>query len=440
MPTIKIPLSVQFFRIFSVLTMAQFLLPIVFENLFFPLDRKYFYFLGWVTALLFFHPRIFKMQRFFPIYFFAAWYFIFIYFGIFEVDYNWIRGEIESVFFAVIMLQYFIIRDVKWLKPLMVIIFGFIVVTIFTSVIGLQSYPMASREMAGALVGVRGDFALIKFYQSIGIAEYDFFYGLAFAVPALVAFVKLKKNINNLKVGFVLLITLIIYAILIAQFTTAFLFAVIGSAIAFWTDEKIRPALLKLTAVLLVVVFFPKDLVGDLIYSFSRILDEGIIQRRLTDLSTTLIYGLGEEGTHIDRRYARIPFLLENFFQSPLIGGGISLGHNWLLDRLSMFGLAGVLPWAILLWFLTKYNLKLFFERTKIYYLITIILWITMGLIKNMGQQQTMIFLFFIIPSLLIVKDQLILKSKKVDLICKTKPSSLPAGPAPSATPSSGAF
>jgi hypothetical protein len=225
--------------------MAQFFLPIVFENLFFPLDRKYFYFLGWVTALLFFHPLIFKFQRFFPIYFFAAWYFVFIYFGIFEVDYNWIRGEIESVFFAVIMLQYFTIRDAKWLKPLMVITFGFIVVTIFTSVIGLQSYPTASREMAGGLQ-VKGDFALIEFYQSIGIAGYDFFYGLAFAMPTLMVFIKLKTITTKTRIGFVFLVILIVFSILKAQYTTAFLFAVIGSIIAFWTKEKIRPALLSL--------------------------------------------------------------------------------------------------------------------------------------------------------------------------------------------------
>ena len=408
------PLSISFFRFFSILTMAQFFLPIVFENLFFPLDRKYFYFLGWVTALLFFHPRIFKMQRLFPIYFFAAWYFILIYFEIFEVDFSWIQGELESLFFAVIMLQYFLIRDVKWLKPLMVIVFGFIVVTIFTTIVGLQSYPDAARDLGGGLAA-RGDFALIEFYRSIGIAGYDFFYGLAFVLPALLALVKLKTNKTNLRIvriGLFLTIVLIVLSILKAQFTTAFLFAVTGSVMAFWTDEKIRPTLLKLTALLLVVVFFPKDLIGDLIYSFSRMLDEGIIQRRLTDLSATLIYGLGEKKNHIDSRFARIPFLLDNFFRSPLVGKGISLGHNWLMDRLSMFGLAGVLPWGLLLWFLTKYNLKLFFERTRIYYLIVIILWITMGLIKNMGHQLTMIFLFFIIPSLLIVKDQLRLEIK----------------------------
>jgi len=420
--------------------MGQFFLPIVFENLFFPLDRKYFYFFGWVTALLFFHPRIFSSKRLFPIYFFAFWYFIFIYAGIYNVDFDWIRGELEALFYALIMFQYFLVsKDIKWLQNLMIITFGFIVITIFTSIMGLQSFPEASRGQAGVLFR-EGEIALINYYRSIGIAGYDFFYGLALVMPTLLAFVKLKNISKNAKIGLILLIILVVFSILKAQYTTAFIFAVSSSAISFWTDEKIRPAIFKLIAILLVIVFFPKDLIGDLIYSFSQILDESLIKKRLMDLSITLVYGLGEQGTHIDKRFDRVPILMESFFQSPLVGGGGSLGHNWLLDRLSLFGLSGVLPWALLLWLLTKYNLKLFYEKTKIYYLITIILWVFMALIKNVGQQKTMMFLFFIIPSLLILKDRLLLNSKKVNLTCKKRPSSSPVVPAPSATPPFHAF
>jgi hypothetical protein len=394
--------------------MGQWLLPIVFENLFFPLDRKYFYFLGWVTALLFFHPKCFIHKRILCLYFFAVWYLIFIYFGLYNIELNWIRGEIEALFFAVIMLQYFLIsKDIKWLRTLLVISFCFIVITIVTTLIGLQLHPLAARALGGTLAS-KGEYALILYYRTMGIAGYDFFYGLAFTVPVLVAFLKIKEINNNLKVVFFFVIVLAMYGILKAQFTTAFLFAVIGAGIAFWTDEKIKPAFFRLIAVLIVVIFFPKDFVADTINSFARILDEGLIQNRLIDLSISLSQGIGKGGTHIDYRYDRIPILMDSFFQRPVLGGGISLGHNWWLDRLSLFGLTGVVPWVLLLWFQIKYNLKLFHENNGIYYLITMILWIFMGFIKNMGQQQTMIFLFFIIPGLLIIKDTLILNPKKL--------------------------
>jgi hypothetical protein len=396
--------------------MGQWLLPIVFENLFFPLDRKYFYFLGWITALLFFHPKCFISKRILYLYLFAIWYFIFIYFGLYNVELNWIRGEIEALFFAIIMLQYFLIsKDIKWLRTLLVISFCFIVITIVITLIGLQSHPLESRQLAGlGGLAAKGDYALVLNYRTRGsIAGYEFFYGLAFTVPVLVAFLKMKEINNNLKIVLCFVIVLVIYGILKAQFTTAFLFAVIGAGIAFWTDEKVKPAFFRLIAVLIVVIFFPKNFVADTINSFAGILDESLIQNRLIDLSISLRQGIGERGTHIDYRYARIPILMDSFFQRPVLGGGISLGHNWWLDRLSLFGLTGVVPWVLLLWFQIKYNLKLFHENNRIYYLITMILYIVMGFIKNMGQQQTMIFLFFLIPGLLIIKDTLIVKIQK---------------------------
>ncbi|HBN26922.1 MAG TPA: hypothetical protein DD405_05595 [Desulfobacteraceae bacterium] len=388
-------------------------MPIVFENFSPPLDQKYFYFLGWVTALLFFHPKTFIFKRILYLYLFAIWYFILIYFGLYNVELNWIRHEIEALFFAIIMLQYFLSsKDIKWLQILLAISFCFIIITIITTLIGLQSHPLASRQLAGGLA-VKGEYALISYYRSIGIAGYDFFYGLAFTVPVLVAFLKMKKINNNLKVVLFFVIVLAMYGILKAQFTTAFLFAVIGAGIAFWTDEKVKPAFFRLIAVLIVVIFFPKDFVTGTINSFAGILDEGLIQNRLIDLSITLSQGIGEGRTHIDYRYDRIPILMDSFFHRPVLGGGVSLGHNWWLDRLSLFGLTGVVPWILLLWFQIKYNLTLFHENNRIYYLITMILYVVMGFIKNMGQQQTMIFLFFIIPGLLIIKDTLTVKIQK---------------------------
>lgn len=308
--------------------------------------------------------------------------------------------------FALVMLQYFLIsRDFKWLRTLLVISFCFIVITIVTTLIGLQSHPLAARQLCGTL-NVKKEVALISYYRSIGIAGYDFFYGLAFAIPSLVAFLKMKEINNNLRVAIFFLTALSLCGILKAQFTTAFLFAVIGAVIAFWTDEKIKPALLRLIVAFIVVFFFQKK-IADLLIHFARLLDESTIQNRLVDLGISLQQGLGVAETHIDYRFNRIPFLIESFFQRPIFGGGKSLGHNWWLDRLSLFGLIGVIPWILLLWYQIKYNLKLFHEKNKIYYLITMVLFISMGFIKNMGQQQTMIFLFFIIPSLLIVKENL---------------------------------
>ena len=312
LPLMKLSIIEIFFRVFSVLTMAQFFLPIVFENLFFPLDRKYFYFLGWITALLFFYPQIFHRSRFLFIYFFAAWYILFIYLGIYNVELEWIRGELESVFFAVMMLQYFMnSRDYKWLTILILLSFCFFAITLSTTLIGLQTHPLAVRCMANGVFALEKP-DIVLYYRKIGIVGYDFFYGLAFTMPALIVILKTIKK-QNLKRMLWFFIGFSLYGILKSQLTTAFLFAVIGTGIAFWSDEKIESIFLKLFVLILFVIFFPNELVGDAVNSFARLLDEGTIRKRLIDLSISLKQGVGKGHTHIDLRYNRI-LLDVNYF------------------------------------------------------------------------------------------------------------------------------
>jgi hypothetical protein len=406
-------IRIVFYRVFSVLTMGQFLLPIVFENLFFPLDRKYFYSLGWLTSTIVFYPRSFLRKRMFFLYFAALWYFFFITLGLYKVDLSWIRDEFEALFFSFIMLQYFLIsKDYKWVKTLLVICLCFISITFVTTLVGLQLNPLAAREIGGILQS-QGDFELISYYRSKGIAGYDFFYGLAFFLPCIVLYIKLKGLGRKEKIILIAFVLFSIFSILRAQFTTAFIFSVIGVGIAFWTDERIKPALMRLFPIILLIVFFPQELIADVLYSFASLLDDGTIKSRLTDLSLSLKYGVGSAGTHIDFRFQRIPFLLNNFIESPLFGGGESLAHNWWFDRLSLFGLSGVIPWFLILWNEIRSNLKKLQDSSKIYYLISIILFILMGLIKNMGQQLVMIFVFFLIPLTLMFKGMIDIKAKR---------------------------
>ena len=387
--------------------MGNFFLPIVFENIFPPLSMMTFYLLAWISSLLVFYPKIFISKSLAYIYVFAILYFSLFYSGIFDVDLSWIRRELQSLFFAIIILQYFLhSRDFKGLKIILIISFVFIITTIITTLIGLQEFPDASRGLAGGLAA-REEYELIDFYRSIGIAGYDFFYGLAFAIPVLVAYFKMNTlNVLN-KYFFAILISLSIYGILRAQFTTAFIFALIGIILAFWTKEKVKPAVLRLILFLLLIMIIPEELIADGILSLSKVIEEGTLQNRLVDLSISVREGIGEQGTHIDRRYDRIPVLLDNFLSSPIIGGGESLGHNWWFDRLSMFGLIGIIPWILIIWKQIDFNLKILKEDSAIYYLITMFLFIGMGFIKNMGQTRVMIFMFFIIPSLLIIKDHM---------------------------------
>lgn len=390
--------------------MGNFFLPIVFENILFPFSSALFYLFVWVASLLLFLPNIFFKKNLLPVYLFPIIYFFL--FGLVDLNVRgglnyiqWLNGELQGLFFSLIMLSYFCTRrDFRGLKLTMIFTIIFVFITLFTSYIGLQSYPDASRQLAGAL-SARGEYELANYYRSIGIGGYDFFYGLAFAVPAFVAFFKIKGSTIQFRAGVLLFACISIFGIITSQHTTAFLFAIIGIGFAYWSKERIQASLVRLSVVLALFVIIPERIVADGLLYMAEYIGEGNIQNRLTDLSVTTYEGVGVADTHIDKRYDRIPFLLGNFFDSPLIGGGQSLGHNWWFDRLSMFGLVGTLPWVWIIWRQVRYNQTVISKGNFVYYLITIFLFIAMGLMKNMGQTRVMVFVFFVVPSLLKIKD-----------------------------------
>ncbi len=398
--------SKVFYRVLGVLTMGNFFLPIVFENVFAPLSMVNFYLLAWASSLLVFHPKVYISKSFVYVYLFAAVYAFLIYEGFFDAEPDWIIHELRVLFFAILILQYHIIsKDFKGLALLMWSSLFFITTTLLTTIIGLHLFPEAVR--AYSQLHVEDQHELIAFYQSIGIAGYGFFYGLAFAIPVIVAFLK-KRQLNKSRHLFLFLFLIIaIYGLINAQYATAFLFAIIGSVLAVWTKEKMKPTIVRLLFVLAIILLIPKSLVADAIYGFSQILQEGALQDRLIDLSITTRMGLGVADTHIDFRADRVPYLLDHFYASPIIGGGESLGHNYWLDRLSMFGLAGIIFWFLVIKSQIQANLKHLHQNNKVYYLIVMVLFIGMGFMKNLGQTEVQVFVFFVVPALLILKGKM---------------------------------
>lgn len=395
--------------------MGHFFLPIIFENLFFPLDRKYFYLLGWICSLAFFHTKIFLFKRLLFIYVFAVVYFVLILFNTYDVEIIFALNEIEHVFLAVIMLEYFLlVRDFLWLRNLLIICLCFVAITVMTTLVGLQKNPLAARSLMGGLGADLPD--LIVYYRSIGIADYGFFYGVALLIPVLISFVRmnqLRAFVRWLFLGFAMLC---LYGIFKAQFTGALLFSTSGAVIAFWADERMGPAVIRVSVLFAVLILLPIDFIAEGIKAFALTFGSGMIQDRLLDFAFTLKHGILQTGSHVDQRLDRIPVLLEYFSQDPLFGVGQSLKHNWWFDRLALFGITGIIPWLLIFGSQIRYNFKIMSPKNRIYYLIPVLLFAFIGLVKNLGQKETMLVLFFIIPILVMMKDNMF-KTKQAKVL-----------------------
>lgn len=388
--------------------MGQLLLPIVFYNAPWPFHLRNLYLIMWVLSLIFIYPKVLVSKALISVYLFAVYYIILIYAGVFQINSEWnLLGEISPLFYSLLLFNYFIIsKDYNGLKLLLLISMVFIFITLTTSLIGLYQHPSASRDLAGTLL-VRGDATLVAKYRSMGIATYDFFYGLAFAFPVFVAFLKSHTINNKIKLRLLSFMLFAFIGLVQAQFVTAFLFAIIGTGLSFLNINKIKPLVFSLIVLFGMIVLMPTNFLSDVLLYISQIFSEGYIQDRLIELSFIVGDGFEAYETHIGRRADRIPYQLSQFYTSPFLGGGESLEHNYWLDRLAMFGLLGILPWVLVIAHQIKSNLMRISPNEHSYYIIIMLLFIAMGFIKNMGQTLVQVFIFFIIPALLIIKGEM---------------------------------
>ncbi|MBU0581510.1 MAG: hypothetical protein KKA19_10080 [Candidatus Margulisbacteria bacterium] len=255
--------------------------------------------------------------------------------------------------------------------------------------------------MAGVLLQ-EGNLELIGYYRKIGIAEYGLFAGLAFMFPVIIAqFKNFKNKLRYFLLGFMILAFI---SLILSQFTTAFVIAIMGIFTAMATKKNIRKSIWVFGTILLIVFIIPTSLYAGIIRNFSTLFGGTILQDRLEDLSYTLEEGLWSGTTHTSERNSRIPLSLGNFLRSPFVGTGISYGHQFWFDILSKFGLIGILPWVLIISNNIQNNLRIFDRSYNIYYLISMATFIFFGFVKNMGQKVLYLSIFFIIPGIYFLK------------------------------------
>lgn len=395
-------MKLNIFRILAILIIGEMFLLIVFENLPSILSSFLFYALCWFGALALLQPRVLLSKSSLYIYFWAFLYALFMFMGIYDIDYRFFLSEILYVFLAISIYTYFIsVGDYKGLARVILFTLIFIVITNITSIIGLDKFPMAARDLGGILA-IEGQFSLIELYRKMGIASYGFFTGLSFTT--LVIVYQIKNNKGKIRFLFIILLALIFWGLIKAQITAPLLLGTIGIIIGFGVTKEFKYSIIIVFFILLIFVLIPKSYISDIIVASANLFGGTTLHNHLIDISNAIDEGIMMGDTHVSYRANRIPFLLEEFSKSPIIGGGESTGHVFWLDRLSMFGLIGIIPWILILISQIKLNLKILSNDYKFYYLVSMLLFVSLGFMKNMDGREMMIIVFFLIPGIYYLK------------------------------------
>ncbi len=249
---------------------------------------------------------------------------------------NWGYGSLLEL--IPLLLGYYIMKDTGFnSKVFSVIIFIACVLTLITTVIGLNVYPDASRYLATVSDASEGQNVL---YEWINIGGYSFVYTIVLLYPILILYYK-RGKIKLLPTIILSLAMLIL--LLNSTYTIALLLFIISSLLFFMKrDFKAKDlAIFLIFAVLLYIVF--SSFMSDFLYWLGDIVDNKEITPRLQALAG------GREGLESsdDNRLELYLLSLNTFLDNPLFGtlfeGGVGIGgHSFVLDYLAQFGILGL--------------------------------------------------------------------------------------------------
>lgn len=288
----------------------------------------------------------------------------------------------------------------------------FIIVTCAMTIIGSTINPYIVRASYSS---GKEEIMNFMFFRKLGIGSYGFITSIPLLFPALIYLYKQKKD-EKLKRRILLGAMIIIYATLLkAQIFANIIVATLIIAVStFDFSKKKDKHMLQISCLVTLIILFaiiPKSFWADLFLMIANLFDSGsVLHYKLTDLASFIAPKIAISSTGIADRSQRYPMLLKALTASPFFGDASynskyayefrAGAHLFWMSRLALWGIVGFVPFV---WLMNK-NFKAvysFFRREfKIYYLLSIIAFVALGLMKNINFVESFLVLFVIIPGL----------------------------------------
>lgn len=355
-------------------------------------------------------PEVFISKSMIPVYLLIIVYIFFAPVDNLNPESRWFTRRILPIYTGISLYTYYFnySNDFKGMRVIFWFTFIIILISCLTTLLGLEKYPVASRELASS---VYGDLKMTSNYYKLGITGYGFITSLAYVIPIIVLFFQERTWKQN-KFLYLLAGLLTGYTVIKAQYATQFLLfsmALLLSLLGLTLFNR-HKLLIILSVVLLIIL--PHEFYSNSLYSLADIIPGNILKERLFDIGTTIEGDDFSDVSHTEARLKRLPFLLNEFINNPITGGGRSTGHVFWLDHLSLYGIIGFFPWIMLILVIYK-RMKLILNTTLFYYQVALAMFILLGFMKGSGSREQLIILFFILPSGLILYEKNVLFKNK---------------------------
>jgi len=261
---------------------------------------------------------------------------------------------------------------------------------------------MYARNLTGGEFSNANEF---EYFQKIGGGDYSFASALVCLFPMIVYFYKKRPQIFPRK--YILIFGILcFYALLRMQIFANILMAVLIITLSLLGSSRIRRSLLIIGVFTVISISIPKTFYANLLIHTSNYFEPSSeIYFKLNDMSTFILNG--EKGkTGAGERVARYPLLINAFKNNPIFGHYINNnttdispgGHLYWMNKLTIFGLLGFLPYIFIHYRFIRNNLNLFNKEFSFYYLLSVGSIITLGLMKNLAGRSLWFTYFIILP------------------------------------------
>lgn len=315
------------------------------------------------------------------------------------------------IFFVGIFINHYYMyykKDYKVLGKIAFFYLIFFTIGSLQTYFGLLQYPMASRELAGALAD---NPELGNRYSFLGIGGFGHIYSASFLLIASSFLLKSNRNLYTIKSRVLVLVSFIsIFLMLLqASYATSLIILFLGLLSVLIVRNKFGLIILSTTAVIFILLI-PKTLWNEFFVGVADVFSwNNILNEKFLDLANSFLYGSGNGQTG-DRIELYITSF-KTFLSNPLFGiygplgnskTGLLGDHSGWVDLLGYYGLFTVIPLALAIYVNIKKHLR-FYKTTRYYWFVIVIylLILVLGIVNPIVYVYEIGFvLFFIIPAI----------------------------------------
>lgn len=268
------------------------------------------------------------------------------------------------------------------------------------TIIGLNKYPTASRDMASGIN------PLVPTFKQMGIGGYGYVYQMPYFILLFTFLLSIKRNKvvkNIILLALIVLCSLMVYK---SDYTTALLTVLVSIilAIIFKSGQN---SFIKCVIILLLVLiaYIFKVQILELLASFFD--QDSVIYLRIKELQATFISGA------TFNRFELMKHSIDAFFASPIWGqfGIVKTvgGHSDFVDTLGRYGIIGFVVYNAIFFLVARLQYKqLHTGKYKVYFLVVQFVFLFNRITNTiLGSQNIFAAVYFIVPTILVKLDSM---------------------------------